>query len=346
MQQRQSSNEEKQVSCGLGGGNSQQHDYSISIIRLVSLIFIIVCHIMQYLNIELAWWFNVGVQIFFCISGFLYGRQKKRDLIDFIKSRFIKILVPYYMVFVFFAAIEFVITSNNFSVMHFCGALLLRKSIPGGTHLWFVSYILLCYVITPLLHNYRDRFVKTPISWWKFAIGSTIIASILFGLFNSFFNPAWISCYIIGYALGTNRNFCEKRHLMTLFGILALSGNGIQIYVDYIGKLEFESINGILYSYFKDYNHVFLGAFIFLMMLTLLEKKSFSDGSKHLLNISDRYSYDIYLVHQFLILGPLSLMALSPWVCVNIMVIICGIIVLAYIVNKVKRRIITLLIEK
>lgn len=37
------------------------------------MLMIITCHFMQYMEMELAWWFNVGVQIFFVISGFLYG---------------------------------------------------------------------------------------------------------------------------------------------------------------------------------------------------------------------------------------------------------------------------------
>lgn len=53
------------------------YDYSVSLIRLIATIFIITCHIMQYLSIELAWWFNVGVQIFLCMSGYLYGKKKR-----------------------------------------------------------------------------------------------------------------------------------------------------------------------------------------------------------------------------------------------------------------------------
>lgn len=53
--------------------SGRQMDYSISFIRLISFLLIITCHIQQYLNIVLAWWFNVGVQIFLCISGYLYG---------------------------------------------------------------------------------------------------------------------------------------------------------------------------------------------------------------------------------------------------------------------------------
>lgn len=56
-----------------------QYDYSISMIRAMSMLSIIICHIMQYLNIELAWWFNVGVQVFLCISGYLYSDRKISD---------------------------------------------------------------------------------------------------------------------------------------------------------------------------------------------------------------------------------------------------------------------------
>lgn len=53
------------------------YDYSVSLIRLIATIFIITCHIMQYLSIELAWWFNVGVQIF-CVCLVIYMVKKKR----------------------------------------------------------------------------------------------------------------------------------------------------------------------------------------------------------------------------------------------------------------------------
>ena len=77
------------------------YDYSISLIRLIATFFIITCHIMQYLDVEPAWWFNVGVQIFLCISGFLYGKRDKiSDDLTFYKKNIIKILVDYYVVII------------------------------------------------------------------------------------------------------------------------------------------------------------------------------------------------------------------------------------------------------
>ena len=81
-------------------------DRSISVIRLIAFSFIITCHIQQYLNINLAWWFNVGVQIFLCISGYLYGGRDISDDIMFYKKQLVKILVPYYITVIIVIVIQ------------------------------------------------------------------------------------------------------------------------------------------------------------------------------------------------------------------------------------------------
>jgi membrane-bound acyltransferase YfiQ involved in biofilm formation len=43
-----------------------------------------------------------------------------------------------------------------------------------------------------------------------------------------------------------------------------------------------------------------------------------------LLRFSDQYSYDIYLVHQFLILGPFTMMELTAFRWVNVtLILVC-----------------------
>ena len=54
----------------------------------------------------MAGWFNVGVQVF-CVFRVLYGKADKKETTEFYKTRFIKILVPYYIVFLLFAVVEF-----------------------------------------------------------------------------------------------------------------------------------------------------------------------------------------------------------------------------------------------
>ena len=64
---------------------------NIGFARFIAMCFIIVCHILQYFGYELAWWLNVGVQMFLFISGFLYGNKNIDDPIIFIRLNFKKI---------------------------------------------------------------------------------------------------------------------------------------------------------------------------------------------------------------------------------------------------------------
>lgn len=70
------------VKMGGGGKNN-----AISFIRMIAMEMIIICHIMQYYDFVLAWWFNVGVQIFLCISGFLYGQKAIENIARFYNQR-------------------------------------------------------------------------------------------------------------------------------------------------------------------------------------------------------------------------------------------------------------------
>ncbi len=53
------------------------YDYSVSLIRLIATIFIITCHIMQYLSIELAHGGLMLVFKFFCVCLVIYMVKKK-----------------------------------------------------------------------------------------------------------------------------------------------------------------------------------------------------------------------------------------------------------------------------
>ena len=207
-------------------GGYSEHNYSLSLIRFISLIMIITCHIMQHENFILAWWFNVGVQIFLCISGYLYGQKNIGEITSFYGKRFLKILVPYYIVFLIAGILEVLFFRTVFSITRFGSGLVCRTTIAGGGHLWFVPVILFCYVLTPILGAYRDKYIKNTQSLWIGTILAVVVVSIFGGLFSSYFNPAWLSCYVIGYALGINedKKLIKFRYLLFLFGVLAIIG--------------------------------------------------------------------------------------------------------------------------
>ena len=151
------------------------------------------------------------------------------------------------------------------------------------------------------------------------------------------FNPAWICCYVIGYAFGINENgkYISEKVLIVITGIIAVAGNTIQIYFDYIANIPFTGF-GII----KNYNHVMLGVFIFLLLKVIFEKADLS-GIIKLLNISDEYSFEMYLVHQLLILGPFSLLAFTGNVLANIVIMLLGICVLTFLLKNTEKALIS-----
>lgn len=292
---------------------------------------------MQYEHFVLAWWFNVGVQIFLCLSGYLYGQKNIGEIISFYGKRFIKILVPYYIVFLIATVLEVVFCRSSFSITRFGVGLVCRTTIDGGEHLWFVPIILFCYVLTPILEAYRNEYIINVRFLWIGALLAIVTVSIFGGLFADFFNPAWLTCYVIGYALGVNedKKLIGQSLFLCVFGFLAIIGNGIQVYFDYVRHIVFSGYIGIAYKYFQNYNHVWLGIFLFLLIKAAFDRIDFSkhENLVRLLNITDKYSYETYLVHQFLILGPFSLMTLTPVVSLNIIIILLGIGVMAWLLR-------------
>lgn len=79
-----------------------------------------------------------------------------------------------------------------------------------------------------------------------------------------------------------------------------------------------------------------LGVFIFLLLKVIFEKVDLN-GIGKLLKLSDAYSFEVYLVHQLLILGSFSLLALTGYSFVNILIMLLGVCVLALVLKKAEK---------
>lgn len=307
----------------------------ISAIRMIAMLMIIACHIMQYYDFFLAWWLNVGVQIFLCLSGYLYGRKKIENIIEFYRKRLLKILVPYYLTLFSFSLVQYIFSRETFNIIKLIKAIFLRSTITGAEHLWFVPTILFCYLITPLLQSYRDEYIKNKRTCCIYSILSVFIVSIYVELFSDFFNSAWIACYVIGYSIGIN----EKNQILSLKTISFVSffimfiGNVMQIYLEYFAHISFRGSR-----LFYNYNHVFLGLFLFLILIQLF--KSINNNKiMFLLNLSDIYSYEIYLVHQLVILGPFSLLGITKNILINLFLVCITILCLACLLKNIEEKV-------
>lgn len=310
----------------------RQKNYSISLLRFIAMLFIVSCHFFQYYGMELAWWFNVGVQMFFCISGFLYANKKIDSAIDFISKNLQKILIPYYCFLIPTIVIYFVFARDAITIRSVISSLLARGVIDGIGHLWFIAYILFCYFITPYLQALAEKIRKTK--WYVFCLlffGLVVCGQVFFLAFNSYFVFDKIFCYLFGYfAAVFLQEYKEKiyKPLILILTAVTILLNGFRIYCAYIGNFRFTG-----FSFFSDYAHAFLGISIVLFSLLFIKIKK----KNMILDLSDKYSFYVYLVHQLFILSPFALLTVTHYKILNWFLTIIAILVSAILLECISR---------
>ena len=152
------------------------------------------------------------------------------------------------------------------------------------------------------------------------------------------FNPIWILCYICGYSIGKLKLKDEKwlYKASLLFVPMSLIFNIVKIYIRYILKITFknDALNS-LYVRYGSLCHLLLGVSLFLILYAIYIKFfQHISGITRILKLSDKYSYDVYLVHHIYILGPLSILNLQISIFLKIIMLIGLISVQSIIVHK------------
>ena len=105
---------------------------AITIVRVISMMMIITCHILQGYNQPSAFLFNVGVQIFFLLSGFLYGKIEITSIASFVKKRLAKVYIPFIFLVLCCAAIYTIFNIADVSVKNVLPYLLNIQGFIGG----------------------------------------------------------------------------------------------------------------------------------------------------------------------------------------------------------------------
>ena len=84
----------------------------ITYIRVFAMFLIVICHLQQAYDNKWAWVFNVGVQVFLAISGWLYGNKNIVNWGKWYKDKIMKLYVPY-IIYVVSSYIFYVSVGEN-----------------------------------------------------------------------------------------------------------------------------------------------------------------------------------------------------------------------------------------
>lgn len=298
-------------------------NYSISAIRFISMLMIIACHILQGLQIKWAFWVNVGVQLFFFVSGFLYGKKKIVDAKKFYVKRIKKVLFPYIIVLAISLLLEFFVLKNHYSITRIVGCFMGFGAFTGNisilSHTWFVSYILLCYLLVPIFQNIFncDKFKNN----FFFLIFVTVLIQMFqkFGVINA--EVSWLNNFVFGYFYS---KCCNEKKQETIFNtfMFVMFFIIIPFAIIYQEQLQVNlpSILNNNASTIINYGHVVLGSVLFIVLYKIMN--SCHIGENIILDFSDKYSYYIYLVHQIFILNSFSVLFLTKNLFINILLIL------------------------
>lgn len=297
---------------------------ALSWIRVVAMICIVTCHVLQFYENRFAWILNLGVQIFLVMSGFLYGHKQITNWKSWACHRILKVYFPFIVFVIIMLPLYEHFTLIEVNIKNFVVYLLNLQGLLGGIsgmgHLWFITAIMICYCITPILQHLKQY--SNHMLLLLMALGVAQFCWICYDL-NKF---QWILLYSIGYFYANAQNkFKFIFHIALLLSIIFLLFRiDWQIVCDYSSPINI-------------FLHSILGLILCLDGIVLL--KSLPIRKVRCIEQLDKDSYFIYLTHHVFALGAFSLLSISSYNFLNV----CLFIIVALLSARILYRICSIL---
>lgn len=328
-------------------------DICLSFVRFVATLLIVLCHILQHYGYWTAFWFNCGVQIFIFISGFIFGQKEIRDDLKFIVKRLCRILLDYYVCLPINLLILYLVSPKSITWNGVSGLLFFNSTIiPALGHLWFIPTICFLYIITPLLKKIitnLEQFLAERVR--SKGLAKVLFFSILFILFMwipKFIGPlSLVNCWIYTLGLLAGRRHArnpESKAWLNWGLIIALPASFIGttacILHEQCGRISFFTRHPRLYTdWFYPFNHAALGIALFCVLYLLEARFGFFRRAGRLAELSDKYSYDVYLTHHLWIQNPVSLFNLPYAFILKLIMVMVVIAIQTVFVRSLSERI-------
>ncbi len=310
----------------------EKKDVSIQIVRICAMFSIIICHIVQELNNNAlamtAQFFNVGVYIFLFISGYLYGKKEIHNKVKWIIDRIIKLMIPIYLFMILLFGIHILkgTFEAKFIIIYLFDLQYVLGNITGAAHLWFMTVIMICYIITPSLEKIRkkNKYATLNIIVLVLAVISTLINK---KLGQTVF---YVLSYLLGYTYRNKKQtFNFKVIPLTILTIIA-------IIIRVISKIKIDET--LLYDVIiVSSTQIILGFGVFYI-LRLIVRKCITESTKVIEHL-DCISFYIYITHYMFMVGPIRLMSLTNNLIINSLITLLISYITALILQFVDSRI-------
>ena len=288
------------------------NDIAITFLHVLGMVMIFLCHSMQaeklYFLSEIL---ISGVPLFLFVSGFLAGKKNIDNVLKWWLSKAKRVLIPFVIFVVLIYGMYEITGIDNVSPFQWIFTLCnlqglnytywrfnLFGAVSGMGHLWFITTLMICYLLTPL----AQRFKKVTIAGWQRGILIVTILAVQLGLMCLGFQFSYIITFFFGYFI-SGKEPCTKSSWFATVTILTVIVCGVRLLIRGIAD------GGDFYDrYFALISAAFIAAWLFYAVYFLKDKmpKLFEAINCHALKFTESISYYFYLVHYLFLSGHLS----------------------------------------
>lgn len=327
---------------------TEQDSFAIKIIRITATFMIFLCHTVFLFGDTVAFtaqFFNIGVDVFLFITAYLFSVRKNVGSSVFVwyKKRLSRICVPYYWL-IFAVCFSCLFANIDISGIDVVGSLLFLQGftenyLPGGGHLWYLTAVMISYLITPLLYKIKDSKLIFKFVFFICGIGIyVLLVMFLKPIFATvFFKVFEYSLYFIVIPVLYDYFEKKKRIRIVIISVLFLITFCI---LKILFNILFDDTS--LYTNFLvPITNLFIGASIFCFLFYLFKTSYSFFEKKHLfikvIKYLDSISFEFYLVHYFFITFPVNLIfKINPILNFAFILFVCYLMsnILYFISNK------------
>lgn len=278
-----------------------RNDSRLNCIRALAVVMIVFCHYFQIIGVlQAALWLNTGVQVFFVLSAYLMSQKKfvtMDDVLQFYKKRVLRLMLPMWLYTLCLVLVLLVlhVPVEPQALLFYAigGAGFAPSGILGLGHFWYITVILICYLLVPLL----DRITCKKHPWLLSVLLSALAIAVMTWAGKSAYGVN-IALFMLSYLLfRQNEDGKLAGWNMVALLVATVLFNALRILLD--GYAFSKSVIQLYDGIFVTASKCLLGLSLFLLLMKVLKNE---DNGRFTQYLSKR-SYEIYLVHQFILLA-------------------------------------------
>lgn len=229
---------------------------------------------------------SVGVDIFIFLSGFgiYYSLAKSSDYLSFYHRRVKRVVIPYLVVGCVYWLINDIFLKNESVTCFLYHYSLLSFWVEGNRTFWYIAFICLLYIISPIVYYFDSKgMVGSIIIWVLFCIGVYVADPLVFSKIEIAIcrGPLFFFGMYCAYLTNRKKFIFDAKTALLVFGL--------SIPIKIITTLK----GFALRRFFNGFYALFLIIF-FIIIRKLMKTNSFFS---YILIFAGKYSLELYITH-------------------------------------------------